>query len=128
LPLVSSPSSSVRVGIQSELFALFNQLDLVATVGTTSSGAIDNLKEIGPIRKSRSKPKITFHTWLTVVSVQDFPDVWLHIDAAWAGVAMSCPEYRESLGLNEINQYATSYCTNFHKAKHSLFTSIMTLN
>ncbi|KAG2015812.1 aromatic-L-amino-acid decarboxylase [Coprinopsis cinerea AmutBmut pab1-1] len=87
---------SLRTALKEDIAAGLKPFIFIATVGTTSSGAIDNLKEIGPI-------------------LQDFPDVWLHIDAAWAGVAMSCPEYRESLGLNEINQYATSYCTNFHK-------------
>ena len=47
--------------------------------------------------------------------MKDYPDVWLHIDAAWAGVALSCPEYREKLYLPQINEYATSFCTNFHK-------------
>lgn len=41
--------------------------------------------------------------------------MWLHIDAAWAGVALACPEYREPLRLAGINEYADSYCTNFHK-------------
>ncbi|KDQ51421.1 hypothetical protein JAAARDRAFT_163582 [Jaapia argillacea MUCL 33604] len=68
----------------------------VATVGTTSSGAIDRLEEIGPV-------------------VQDYPGLWLHVDAAWAGVALSCPEYREIAKLASINEYATSFCTNFHK-------------
>ncbi|KAL0956239.1 hypothetical protein HGRIS_002393 [Hohenbuehelia grisea] len=69
---------------------------LLATVGTTSSGAIDNLPEIGAIAK-------------------EHPDLWVHIDSAWAGVALSCPEYREALHLEAINDYAHSFCTNFHK-------------
>ncbi|KAF9002337.1 pyridoxal phosphate-dependent transferase [Cyathus striatus] len=67
---------------------------LLATVGTTSSGAIDNLLEINDV---------------------SYPDIWLHIDAAWAGVAWSCPEYRDKLQLKYINERATSICTNFHK-------------
>lgn len=69
---------------------------LIATVGTTSSGAIDNLPEIREV-------------------VEDHPSLWIHVDAAWAGVALSCPEYREKLHLVEINEAATSFCTNFHK-------------
>ncbi|KDQ27987.1 hypothetical protein PLEOSDRAFT_1097003, partial [Pleurotus ostreatus PC15] len=69
---------------------------LLATVGTTSSGAIDNVSEIGAVMK-------------------DYPDLWVHVDAAWAGVALSCPEHRESLHLNAINEHAHSFCTNFHK-------------
>ncbi|KAM6495469.1 Pyridoxal phosphate-dependent transferase [Amanita muscaria] len=69
---------------------------LIATVGTTSSGAIDNLQEIGEILK-------------------DHPLLWLHVDAAWAGVALSCPEYRDRCYLNEINAIVTSFGTSFHK-------------
>ncbi|CAE6465707.1 unnamed protein product [Rhizoctonia solani] len=43
------------------------------------------------------------------------PDIWLHIDAAWAGVALACPEFREMSHLSAINEYAHSFCTNFHK-------------
>jgi len=69
---------------------------LIATVGTTSSGAVDILEELGPIAKS-------------------FPDFWLHVDAAWAGLSFSCPEYREQGRLKEINDFADSCCVNFHK-------------
>ncbi|KAF9511208.1 hypothetical protein BS47DRAFT_1487046 [Hydnum rufescens UP504] len=69
---------------------------LIATVGSTSSGAVDALEELGPITK-------------------DFPDFWLHVDAAWAGVSFSCPEYREQGRLKEINAFADSCCVNFHK-------------
>ncbi|KDQ18690.1 hypothetical protein BOTBODRAFT_185213 [Botryobasidium botryosum FD-172 SS1] len=69
---------------------------LIATIGTTSSGAIDNVEEIGQI-------------------LRDYPDIWLHVDAAWAGVVLSCPEYRDVAQLPAINKYATSFCTNFHK-------------
>ncbi|KAG8699549.1 hypothetical protein FRC08_005222 [Ceratobasidium sp. 394] len=69
---------------------------LIATVGTTSSGAIDNIPEIGQ-------------------ALSEHPDVWLHIDAAWAGVALACPEFRKLSYLDAINTYAHSFCTNFHK-------------
>ncbi|KAK2464196.1 hypothetical protein APHAL10511_003653 [Amanita phalloides] len=69
---------------------------LIATIGTTSSGAIDNISEIIEVLK-------------------DYPSLWLHIDAAWAGCALSCPEYRGVCYLDEINAVATSFCTNFHK-------------
>lgn len=44
-------------------------------------------------------------------------DIWLHVDAAWAGVALVCPEYHELLRLADINEFADSYCTNFHKVQ-----------
>ncbi|KAH0829225.1 pyridoxal phosphate-dependent transferase [Lanmaoa asiatica] len=71
---------------------------LIATVGTTSSGAIDRLGELGNI-------------------VTAIPSLWLHVDAAWAGVSMACPEYRDLCLLDDINKYADSFCTNFHKAR-----------
>ena len=45
-----------------------------ATVATTSCCSSDNLKELGPICEDN--------------------DVWLHVDAAYAGSAMICPELR----------------------------------
>ncbi|KIM45051.1 hypothetical protein M413DRAFT_441699 [Hebeloma cylindrosporum] len=69
---------------------------LIATVGSTSSGAIDNLADIRKV-------------------AEDYPSLWVHVDAAWAGVALSCPEYRCELYLDDINSFAHSFCTNFHK-------------
>ncbi|KAF8705993.1 Pyridoxal-dependent decarboxylase conserved domain, partial [Rhizoctonia solani] len=69
---------------------------VIATVGTTSSGAIDNIEEVGQ-------------------ALTKYPDIWLHIDAAWAGVVLACPEFREISYLGAINGYAHSFCTNFHK-------------
>jgi hypothetical protein len=45
----------------------------------------------------------------------DYPYFWLHVDAAWAGVALACPEHRERAQLEGINMYADSLCINFHK-------------
>lgn len=69
---------------------------MIATVGTTSSGAVDRIDEIGDV-------------------LREHPDTWLHVDAAWAGVALACPEYRDQAYLSAINEHATSFCTNFHK-------------
>lgn len=44
------------------------------TIGTTSCCSWDNVKEIGPI-------------------CEEF-DAWLHVDAAYAGSAMICEEFR----------------------------------
>lgn len=65
---------------------------VVATVGTTSTTAVDPVEEIGLI----------CHEY----------GVWLHIDAAYAGVAAVCPEFHWlSAGL----ELADSYATNPHK-------------
>jgi len=66
------------------------------TQGTTSTGAIDPLDEIGKM--------------LEELSTDHRP--WLHVDAAWAGAACVCPEHRSILDGIE---YADSLCINPHK-------------
>ena len=63
-----------------------------ATVGTTSSNAMDPLPEIGPICREQG--------------------LWLHVDAAMSGTAALCPEFRHILDGLEL---ADSYCFNPHK-------------
>jgi aromatic-L-amino-acid decarboxylase len=65
---------------------------VVATVGTTSSSAMDPLARIGNICQRH--------------------DVWLHVDAAYAGTAAVLPEKRWM--LNGI-EYADSFVFNPHK-------------
>ncbi|KAJ0056425.1 hypothetical protein NL108_006926, partial [Boleophthalmus pectinirostris] len=60
-----------------------------ATLGTTGVCAFDNLSELGPICAAE--------------------DLWLHVDAAYAGTAYFCPELRWSLdGMD----YADSFVFN----------------
>ncbi len=63
-----------------------------ATIGTTSSNAIDPVRQIGEICQQEG--------------------VWLHVDAAMAGAAALCPEYRWTHDGLEL---ADSYCFNPHK-------------
>jgi aromatic-L-amino-acid/L-tryptophan decarboxylase len=63
-----------------------------ATVGTTSTMAVDPLPEIGPICREH--------------------DVWLHVDAAMAGTAALCPELRT---IHDALEHADSYCFDAHK-------------
>lgn len=66
---------------------------VIGTVGTTSTCAIDPVPEIGAICREH--------------------DLWLHVDAAYAGVAAVCPELR---GVHAgVADFADSYCTNPHK-------------
>ncbi|MCZ6445117.1 MAG: pyridoxal-dependent decarboxylase, partial [Planctomycetota bacterium] len=65
-----------------------------ATVGTTSSNAIDPLRRIGEICR------------------RQVPGVWLHVDAAMSGTAALCPEFRF---IHDGLQLADSYCFNPHK-------------
>jgi aromatic-L-amino-acid decarboxylase len=63
-----------------------------ATVGTTSSTAIDPIGEIGRVCRENG--------------------VWLHVDAALAGTAALCPEFRY---LHDGLELADSYAFNPHK-------------
>lgn len=63
-----------------------------ATIGTTSSTAIDPIAKIGQICRENG--------------------IWLHVDAAMAGTATLCPEFHF---LQDGVQFADSYCFNPHK-------------
>ena len=65
---------------------------VVASVGTTSSTAIDPLPEIGAICREFG--------------------LWLHVDAALAGTAALCPEFRH---IHDGLELADSYAFNPHK-------------
>jgi len=67
-------------------------LCIVATIGTTGTLAIDPLKEMAGISQKYN--------------------IWLHVDAAYAGSAMALPEYRWM--INGI-EHANSYVFNPHK-------------
>ncbi|KAG7090975.1 hypothetical protein E1B28_010042 [Marasmius oreades] len=87
---------ALRSAIEEDMTVGKRPFVLVATVGTTSSGAIDDLPAIGEV-------------------VKDYPDLKIHVDSAWLGMALVCPEFRETCYLKEINEFADSFCTNFHK-------------
>ena len=63
-----------------------------ATVGTTSSHAMDPVRAIGEVCRQAG--------------------VWLHVDAAMAGTAAICPEHRT---IQDGLELADSYCFNPHK-------------
>jgi len=63
-----------------------------ATVGTTSTGAVDPVRAIGQVCAEHG--------------------VWLHVDAAWAGAATVCPEFRHLVDGVEL---ADTYCMDAHK-------------
>ena len=56
---------------------------------------------------------------------ESYPSMWLHVDAAWAGVTLACPEYRETSQLPGINEYVDSLCINFHKVNPSGQTLVL---
>lgn len=63
-----------------------------ATVGTTSSLAVDPVREIARVCRERN--------------------IWLHVDAAMSGTAALCPEFRF---IHDGVEFADSYCFNPHK-------------
>jgi aromatic-L-amino-acid/L-tryptophan decarboxylase len=65
---------------------------IVATVGTTSSNALDPLRDVGEISRRHN--------------------VWLHVDAAMSGTAALCPEFRF---IHDGVELADSYDFNPHK-------------
>lgn len=70
----------------------FTPCFVCATVGTTSSNAVDPVPELGRICRENN--------------------IWLHVDAAMSGTAALCPEFRHFFrGLEQ----ADSYCFNPHK-------------
>ncbi len=66
---------------------------IVSAVGTTGTGAIDDTRRLGELAARYQ--------------------AWLHVDAAWAGVAAVAPENRAL--LNHGLELADSYATNPHK-------------
>jgi len=62
------------------------------TVGTTGTGAVDPVRAIAGVAREHG--------------------AWVHVDAAWAGVAALCPEHR---GLLDGVELVDSFCTDAHK-------------
>jgi aromatic-L-amino-acid decarboxylase len=85
-------ADALERAIQQDLAAGNTPFFVCATVGTTSSTAMDPVRAIGEIcRRHR---------------------LWLHVDGAYAGSAAVCPEYR---WIHDGLELADSYCFNPHK-------------
>lgn len=83
---------ALRAAIEADLAAGAVPAIVVATIGTTSTTAIDPIPEIGSIAREYG--------------------LWLHVDAAYAGAAAVCPELRWThAGV----QLADSYSFDPHK-------------
>ena len=94
--------SDLRMDIGALERAMIEDLDaglvpmmVIATVGTTSTGAVDPVLRV-----------------TDVISRLGENDAWLHVDAAWAGAAAVCEEFR---GMMEGVDRADSVCINPHK-------------
>ena len=82
----------LKTQIQQDKKDGFTPFFVCAALGTTSSNAMDPLKDIGEICRQEN--------------------CWFHVDAAMSGTAMLCPEFRF---LQEGVELADSYCFNPHK-------------
>ncbi len=89
---LSFDPEDLRARIEEDLKAGYTPLAVVATLGTTSTTAVDPLREIGEITRAY--------------------DLWLHVDAALAGSALILPEYRWM--IDGIEQ-ADTFVFNPHK-------------
>ncbi len=87
---MSAPALSARIRADRE--AGLTPFFVTATVGTTSSNAIDPLPAIGRICRENG--------------------LWLHVDAAMSGTAALCPELRH---IQDGVEHADSYSFNPHK-------------
>uniref|UniRef100_A0A2K6F979 Aromatic-L-amino-acid decarboxylase n=1 Tax=Propithecus coquereli TaxID=379532 RepID=A0A2K6F979_PROCO len=85
-------ASALQEAVERDKAAGLIPFFVVATLGTTSCCSFDNLLEVGPLCNKE--------------------DMWLHIDAAYAGSAFICPEFRHL--LNGV-EFADSFNFNPHK-------------
>jgi aromatic-L-amino-acid/L-tryptophan decarboxylase len=77
---------ALKAAIESDLARGYKPLCIVATLGTTSSTAIDPLNEIGKIASQYK--------------------IWLHVDAAFAGTALLLDEYRWMIkGIENVDSF-----------------------
>lgn len=83
---------SLEDAIENDIKAGYVPLFLCATVGTTACGAVDPVMDLGKIARKYN--------------------LWFHIDAAYAGSACICPEFRHHLDGIEL---ADSLSMNTHK-------------
>lgn len=84
--------AAVEKAIESDIAAGLIPFVCIATVGTTGTCAFDNMEEIGPVCKKHN--------------------VWMHIDAAYAGAAFCLPEYAH---IKKGAEYGDSINFNLHK-------------
>ena len=85
-------ADALRERIESDLRAKMRPLAIVATVGTTSTTSSDPVPALAEIAREKG--------------------IWLHVDAAYAGIAAIGPEFR---GLLDGVELADSLVVNPHK-------------
>jgi aromatic-L-amino-acid decarboxylase len=83
---------ALREAIAEDVAAGLRPVMVHVAAGSTSTGAMDDVAAVAAAVRDR--------------------EVWLHVDAAWAGVAAVCPEHRAHLAGVEA---CDSFVTNPHK-------------
>ncbi len=89
--LAMSPAA-LAAAMAADVAAGLRPVLVCPTIGTTGTGAVDPVREIALVARQHR--------------------AWVHVDAAWAGVAALCPEHRDLLDGVEL---ADSFCTDAHK-------------
>ncbi|KAG0650472.1 Tyrosine decarboxylase 1 [Hyphodiscus hymeniophilus] len=72
---------------------------LTATLGTTATCAVDDFGSIASIMSKHAPPNVP-------------GEIWVHVDAAYAGAALVCPEYQH---LTASFEHFHSFDMNMHK-------------
>ena len=89
---VAMSPDALATALRADVAAGLRPVLVCPTIGTTGTGAVD------PVR--------------AVATTAHEHGAWVHVDAAWAGVAALCPEYRHLLDGVEL---VDSFCTDAHK-------------
>ena len=72
---------------------------LTTTLGSTSTCAVDDFGSIASVLATHAPPNVP-------------GEIWVHVDAAYAGVALICPEFQH---LTASFEHFHSFNTNMHK-------------
>ena len=122
LPDLSMDAAALARLINADILAGRVPIAVVATVGTTGTMAIDDVDAIGRVCQEH--------------------DVWLHVDAAFAGCAAVCPEFRwmlhardpgalarvDSLGFNPHKWLLTNFdCHCFYTRDRAALTGALSI-
>src|SRR5262249_10572956 len=91
-PLMSLDVEALETAIANDMNAGFKPCAVIACIGATGAGASDDIAAISAIARRHK--------------------LYLHVDAAWAGSAMICPEFRF---LMKGAEEADSFVFNPHK-------------
>lgn len=91
-PLFGMDAAALSQAVEADIAAGLKPAAIVAALGGTSIGACDDIAAVAEIARAHN--------------------VFLHVDAAWAGSAMICPEHRDLMRGAEL---ADSFVFNPHK-------------